>query len=98
MDPDVVRWGLHLLDVCTVSNSVSPSIITRCDPGFAQIEYVREGFFQPTNMENDAGVERQTCQATHENAQRTQPSLRQYRSKARCLLLPNFVQLHDKFR
>lgn len=58
MDPDVVRWGLHLLDVCTLSNSGSPSTITRYDPDFSQVEYVREGFCQHTNVENDEAVAR----------------------------------------
>lgn len=57
MDPDVVRWGLHLLDVCTLSNSGSPSIITRYDPN-VKVEYVREGFCQHANVENDEAVAR----------------------------------------
>nr|XP_025621356.1 uncharacterized protein LOC112712651 isoform X1 [Arachis hypogaea] len=60
MDPDVVRWGLHnLLDVCTLSNNGSPSIITRYDPDLSSsVEYVREGFCQPSYVENDEAVAR----------------------------------------
>ncbi|XP_020966222.1 uncharacterized protein LOC110266257 [Arachis ipaensis] len=60
MDPDVVRWGLHnLLDVCTLSNNGSPSIITRYDLDLSSsVEYVREGFYQPSYVENDEAVAR----------------------------------------
>ncbi|CAL0299696.1 unnamed protein product [Lupinus luteus] len=58
MDPDVVRWGLHLLDGCTHTNSGSPSIITRYDQDFSQTQYVREGFCQPTYVENDEALAR----------------------------------------
>ncbi|KAI9126413.1 hypothetical protein K1719_002834 [Acacia pycnantha] len=58
MDPDVVRWGLHLLDGCTLSNSGSPSIITQYDPDLGQVEYVREGFYHYENVENDEAVAR----------------------------------------
>ncbi|XP_019460973.1 PREDICTED: OTU domain-containing protein DDB_G0284757-like isoform X1 [Lupinus angustifolius] len=58
IDSDVVQWGLHLLDVCTFSNSGSPSIITQYDPDLSQIQYVREGFSQPTYVENDEAVAR----------------------------------------
>lgn len=58
VDPDVVRWGLHLLDVCTLSNSGSPSIITQYDPDLSRVEIVREGFCQHTYVENDEAVAR----------------------------------------
>ncbi|XP_061347076.1 OVARIAN TUMOR DOMAIN-containing deubiquitinating enzyme 9 isoform X2 [Gastrolobium bilobum] len=58
MDPDVVRWGLHLLDGCSFTHNVSPSVITRYDPDLSQVEYVREGFCQPTYVENDEAVAR----------------------------------------
>ena len=59
MDPDVVRWGLHhLLGGCTLSNSGSPSVITRYDPDLSRVEYVREGFCQPSYVENDEAVAR----------------------------------------
>ncbi|KAK7268667.1 hypothetical protein RIF29_21372 [Crotalaria pallida] len=57
LDPDVVRWGLHLLD-CTLSNRGSPSIITRYDQDLGQVEYVREGFCQPMYVESDEAVAR----------------------------------------
>lgn len=54
LDPDVVRWGLHLLDdVCTLSNDSSHSTVTRYDQDFSQVEYVREGYIEPCIVEND---------------------------------------------
>jgi len=58
MDPDVVRWGLHLLDVCTLSHHGSPSILTHYDPDYSRVEYVREGFCQQEYVENDEAVAR----------------------------------------
>ncbi|QCE07923.1 uncharacterized protein LOC114192270 [Vigna unguiculata] len=58
MDPDVVRWGLHLLDVCTLSHHGSPSILTHYDPDFSRVEYVREGYCQHEYVENDEAVAR----------------------------------------
>ena len=58
MDPDIVRWGLHLLDVCTFSNSGSPSTIIQYDPDLSQVEYVSEGFNHYENVENDEAVAR----------------------------------------
>ncbi|KAL2324825.1 hypothetical protein Fmac_023883 [Flemingia macrophylla] len=58
MDPDVLRWGLHLLDVCTLSHRDSPSIVTHYDPDLSQFEYVREGFCQHEYVENDEAVAR----------------------------------------
>ncbi|KAK7279628.1 hypothetical protein RJT34_24683 [Clitoria ternatea] len=58
LDPDVVRWGLHLLDVCTLSHRGSPSIVTQYDPDLSQVEYVREGFCQHPYVENDEAVAR----------------------------------------
>lgn len=52
-DPDVKRWNLHLLDVCTLSNDISHSTVTGYDPDFSKVEYVREGFVEPCNVEND---------------------------------------------
>lgn len=28
LDPDVVRWGLHLIDVCSLANNGSPQAVT----------------------------------------------------------------------
>ncbi|CAJ2629585.1 OVARIAN TUMOR DOMAIN-containing deubiquitinating enzyme 12 isoform X2 [Trifolium pratense] len=58
MDPDVVRWGLHLLDGCTFVHGRSPSVVTRCDPDLSQVEYVREGFCEYSNVEHDEAVAR----------------------------------------
>nr|XP_012570028.1 uncharacterized protein LOC101507274 isoform X1 [Cicer arietinum] len=58
MDPDVVRWGLHLLDVCTFSHGRTPSVETRCDPDLSRVEYVREGFCQPLYVEGDEALAR----------------------------------------
>ncbi|PON35243.1 OTU domain containing protein [Parasponia andersonii] len=57
-DPDVKRWNLHLLDVCTLSNDISHSTVTGYDPDFSKVEYVREGYVEscsvePCHMEND---------------------------------------------
>ncbi|KAI3416672.1 uncharacterized protein J3R85_015234 [Psidium guajava] len=57
-DPDVLRWGLHLLDVCSISNAGSCGSVTQFDPDLSSVEYVREGYVeaeQPgyVNTEND---------------------------------------------
>ncbi|KAM6582740.1 hypothetical protein CsatB_009742 [Cannabis sativa] len=52
-DPDVKRWNLHLLDVCTLSNDTSHSTVTRYDPDFSKVEYVQECYVEPNNVEND---------------------------------------------
>ncbi|GAA0163709.1 cysteine protease [Lithospermum erythrorhizon] len=54
-DPDVVRWGLHHLDVCSVSNSGTPGVTTHYDNDRSKTEYVNEGFCEPvqSNVEND---------------------------------------------
>ncbi|XP_034704739.1 OVARIAN TUMOR DOMAIN-containing deubiquitinating enzyme 9 isoform X3 [Vitis riparia] len=54
-DPDVVRWGLHLLDICSLSNTGSGSSVTRYDADLSQVEYVREGYYeeQHNSVEND---------------------------------------------
>lgn len=58
VDPDVVRWGLHLLDVCTFSHGRSPGVVTRYDPDLSRVEYVTEGFSQHSYVENDEAVAR----------------------------------------
>ncbi|XP_031373184.1 OVARIAN TUMOR DOMAIN-containing deubiquitinating enzyme 9-like isoform X1 [Punica granatum] len=54
-DADVVRWGLHLLDVCSISNAGSCSSVTRYDPDLSQVQYVREGYVEADQacVEND---------------------------------------------
>lgn len=54
LDPDVERWGLHLLDVCTLANDTSHSTVTGYDADVSKVEYVREGYVvEPCNVEND---------------------------------------------
>lgn len=55
-DPDVVRWGLHLLDVCCVSsNAGSANSVTWYDADLSQVGYVREGYYEnhESSVEND---------------------------------------------
>ncbi|KAL3523487.1 hypothetical protein ACH5RR_016321 [Cinchona calisaya] len=54
-DPDVIRWGLHLLDVCSPSDSGSPNTVTRYDTDLSQVAYVKEGYCETihTNVDND---------------------------------------------
>ena len=56
LDPDVVCWGLHLLDDCTLSHHYSPSIVTQYDPDLSQVEYVTEGFCQHQYVDSDEAV------------------------------------------
>ncbi|XP_048326324.1 OVARIAN TUMOR DOMAIN-containing deubiquitinating enzyme 9 isoform X2 [Ziziphus jujuba] len=53
LDPDVVRWNLHLLDVCTLSNDTFGNMVTQYDADLSRVEYVREGYIEPFNVEND---------------------------------------------
>lgn len=46
-DPDVVRWNLHLIDVCGINNGGSLGTVTQYDTDFSQIGYVREGCVEP---------------------------------------------------
>ncbi|GFZ14731.1 cysteine proteinases superfamily protein [Actinidia rufa] len=43
-DPDVVRWGLHLLDVSRTSNGGSPSSTIHYEWDLSQVESVSEGY------------------------------------------------------
>ncbi|XP_047324346.1 OVARIAN TUMOR DOMAIN-containing deubiquitinating enzyme 9-like [Impatiens glandulifera] len=52
-DPDVVRWGLHLLDGCHLSDNGSPPSTLHYERDLYQVQYVHEGF----NERNDGGVE-----------------------------------------
>ncbi|XP_022139286.1 OTU domain-containing protein DDB_G0284757-like [Momordica charantia] len=60
IDPDVRRWGLHLLDVCTFTNDSSRSTVTEYsyDPSYSQVGYVNEGYCEPcnVNLENDEAI------------------------------------------
>ncbi|XP_050251014.1 uncharacterized protein LOC126697920 isoform X5 [Quercus robur] len=56
-DPDVTRWGLHhLLDVCTLTNNASCSGVTRYDQDLSRVEFVREGYCEKDNVENDEAI------------------------------------------
>ncbi|GMP22598.1 hypothetical protein CsSME_00000546 [Camellia sinensis var. sinensis] len=59
-DPDVVRWGLHLLDGCSVSTDGSPGSIVHYDKDLSQVEYVKEGFCETKHneVENDEIIAR----------------------------------------
>ncbi|XP_011084314.1 OTU domain-containing protein DDB_G0284757 isoform X1 [Sesamum indicum] len=55
LDPDVVRWGLHLIDVCSLTNDGSQRTITCYEKDISMTESVEEGFNDPAYsiMEND---------------------------------------------
>ncbi|CAL5365551.1 unnamed protein product [Camellia sinensis] len=59
-DPDVVRWGLHLLDGCSVSTDGSPGSIVHYDKDLSQVEYVKEDFCETKHneVENDEIIAR----------------------------------------
>lgn len=59
-DPDVVRWGLHHLDVCHMSGGGSPNITTHYDKDSSQTEYVREAYCEAKrdDVENDEVIAR----------------------------------------
>ncbi|GFP97010.1 otu domain-containing protein ddb_g0284757 [Phtheirospermum japonicum] len=48
LDPDFVRWGLHLIDVCSLSNDGSPQTLTCYENDISRTESVTEGFYNPT--------------------------------------------------
>ncbi|KAI8029058.1 hypothetical protein LOK49_LG01G00492 [Camellia lanceoleosa] len=60
LDPDVVRWGLHLLDGCSVSTDGSPGSIVHYDKDLSQVENVEEGFCETKHneVENDEIIAR----------------------------------------
>ncbi|KAJ0243941.1 OVARIAN TUMOR DOMAIN-containing deubiquitinating enzyme 9 [Hirschfeldia incana] len=59
-DPDALRWGLHDLEVCTLTNAGSCRSVTRYETdGAVNQGYVREGYNnQPLNsyVDNDAVI------------------------------------------
>lgn len=59
-DPDMVRWGLHLLDVCSLTNNISQETVTCYDNDFSRVEYVKEGYCEPIHspVENDEMIAR----------------------------------------
>ncbi|CAH9116058.1 unnamed protein product [Cuscuta europaea] len=50
LDPDVVRWGLHLIDVCSINDSGSPVTITQYDEDMSQTELIREGYCDTSHL------------------------------------------------
>ncbi|XP_052185462.1 OVARIAN TUMOR DOMAIN-containing deubiquitinating enzyme 9-like isoform X3 [Diospyros lotus] len=54
-DPDVVPWGLHLLDVCQISTGSSPCSTIHFEKDLSQLEYVQEGYCETkcNEVEND---------------------------------------------
>ncbi|ESQ40333.1 hypothetical protein EUTSA_v10013878mg [Eutrema salsugineum] len=57
-DPDALRWGLHDLEVCTLTNAGSCSSVTRYETDAVTQGYVREGYNQPLTgyVDNDAVI------------------------------------------
>ncbi|KAI3470486.1 hypothetical protein Pfo_027149 [Paulownia fortunei] len=55
LDPDVVRWGLHLIDVCSLANNGSPQTVTCYEKDLSRTDSMKEGFCHPTHsvVEND---------------------------------------------
>ncbi|KAM5555969.1 OVARIAN TUMOR DOMAIN-containing deubiquitinating enzyme 9 [Rosa sericea] len=53
LDQDVVRWGLHHLLDCTLSNDCSRSTVTGYQWDSSQVECVNEGYVEPCYVEND---------------------------------------------
>ncbi|XP_071934869.1 OVARIAN TUMOR DOMAIN-containing deubiquitinating enzyme 9 isoform X3 [Coffea arabica] len=54
-DPDVIRWGLHHLDVCIPNDSGCPNTVTEYDKDLSEVAYVDEGYCEPmqANVYND---------------------------------------------
>ncbi|KAG8390608.1 hypothetical protein BUALT_Bualt01G0101200 [Buddleja alternifolia] len=55
LDPDVVRWGLHRIDVSSVTNNGCPQTVTCYENDLSRTESVKEGFVTPKHsvVEND---------------------------------------------
>ncbi|XP_022841976.1 OTU domain-containing protein DDB_G0284757-like [Olea europaea var. sylvestris] len=52
LDPDVVRWGLHLID-CSPTRGGSPKTITFYDKDMSRIEHVEEGYCEARDSAAD---------------------------------------------
>ncbi|KAF7147661.1 hypothetical protein RHSIM_Rhsim03G0117600 [Rhododendron simsii] len=54
-DPDVVRWGLHLLDICRIPSGGSPGSSIHYEKDLSQVECVKEGYCETKcdEVEND---------------------------------------------
>ncbi|CAA3031635.1 Hypothetical predicted protein [Olea europaea subsp. europaea] len=57
-DPDVVRWGLHLIDVCSLTNCGSLGTVTCYEKDSSQIESVKEGYWDTAHsiLESDKEI------------------------------------------
>ncbi|KAL0708965.1 hypothetical protein Bca4012_015943 [Brassica carinata] len=57
-DPDALRWGLHDLEVCTLTNAGSCGSVTRYETEAVTQGYIREGYNQPLTgyVDNDAVI------------------------------------------
>ncbi|XVF83144.1 hypothetical protein PTKIN_Ptkin16aG0110000 [Pterospermum kingtungense] len=58
IDPDVVRWGLQDLQVCVFTHSGASSSVTQYEKDNSQNGYIREGYYEPEHVENDAVIAR----------------------------------------
>ncbi|KAI8563642.1 hypothetical protein RHMOL_Rhmol03G0125500 [Rhododendron molle] len=54
-DPDVVRWGLHHLDICRIPSGGSPGSSIHYEKDLSQVECVKEGYCEKKcdEVEND---------------------------------------------
>ncbi|KAH6801699.1 Cysteine proteinases superfamily protein [Perilla frutescens var. frutescens] len=55
LDPDVVRWGLHLIDVCSLANNGSPQTVTCYVEDSSKTDTLKEDFCSTAEslVEND---------------------------------------------
>lgn len=60
LDPDVVRWGLHLIDVCSLTNNGSPQTVTCYEKDLSRTDTVKEGFCSTKDcvVDNDEVIAR----------------------------------------
>lgn len=58
LDPDVVRWGLHLIDVCSLANNGSPQTVTCYVEDMSKPDTVKEEFCSKVEpvVENDKAI------------------------------------------
>jgi hypothetical protein len=58
VDPDVVRWGLHNLNVCCLAGGSSSQNITKYDKDWSSVGYLRENYRETehTGEENDEAI------------------------------------------
>ncbi|XP_038680580.1 OVARIAN TUMOR DOMAIN-containing deubiquitinating enzyme 9-like isoform X1 [Tripterygium wilfordii] len=61
-DPDVVRWGLHHINVCAIPNVGSGGAVTQFETDGSQIGYISEGYNEPVDRSSVTQHERDGCQ------------------------------------